>query len=59
MEIFVYVFISSHASPAVCVAMEQGTELDPACVRLLSPHTSFEPWQIIVAFQIILLDLSF
>jgi hypothetical protein len=41
---------SSRASPAVCVGMEQGTELDPACVRLPRPHTSFKPWQKIVLF---------
>lgn len=52
MEHFVFINTSNHASPAVCVAMEQGTELDPACVRLLSPHTSIEPWQIIVLFYL-------
>jgi hypothetical protein len=54
MEHFVYVFISTsvHANPAFCVTMEQGTELDPAYVRLLSPHTSFEPWQIIMLFYL-------
>lgn len=45
-------YTSSHASPAVYVAMEQGTELDRVCVRLLSPHTIFEPWQIIVLFYL-------
>lgn len=55
MEHYAYVFItssSSHANPAFCVAMEQGTELDPTCVRLLSPHTSFEPWHIIMLFYL-------
>lgn len=32
---------SSHANPASCVTMEQGTELDPTCVRLLSPQHQF------------------
>lgn len=54
MQHFLYVFISisSHASPAFSVAMEQGTELDRVCVRLPSPYTSFEPWQIIVLFYL-------
>jgi hypothetical protein len=52
IECFLFVFIntSSHASPAACVVMEQGTELDPACIRLPRPHTGFKPWQIIVLF---------
>jgi hypothetical protein len=48
--LFVFMNASSHASLAVYVAIVQGTELDPACVRLPSPHTIFEPWQIIVLF---------